>query len=135
MDQLDIGCPLGWVCDARVAQLANPATVSVSGEITLESDVISPNGDGFNDQARIAYQFETPGFVANVRVFDVAGRLINNLARNELLAQSGTWVWDGQTASGDRVGLGVYVILIDLLDPDGRRSVYKKVCSVTDRIK
>ncbi len=132
-----------WTSAAHSVGFATPGLpnsqtrqpVSVSGEITLESDVISPNGDGFNDQARIAYQFETPGFVANVRVFDVAGRLINNLARNELLAQSGTWVWDGQTASGDRVGLGVYVILIDLLDPDGRRSVYKKVCSVTDRIK
>jgi len=69
-----------------------------------------------------------------VRIFDVAGRQVRFLVKNELLAQNGSWQWDGKSESGQKLGIGVYIILVEVFDQEGRTKAFKKICTLTDRL-
>jgi hypothetical protein len=97
--------------------------------------VFSPNGDGFNDLLTIRFSLGKPGYMANVRIFDVVGRQVKFLVKNESLARQGAWTWKGESDSGQRLNLGVYIILVELFDPDGHTKTFKKTCTLTDRLK
>lgn len=103
-------------------------------EITVEPKAFSPNGDGYNDLLAIRYQFRKPGYLANVRIFNLAGQPVHDLVKNESLGQSGTWSWNGENENGQRLGLGVYIILVEVFDQDGHTKAFKKTCTLTDRL-
>ncbi|MGE5394153.1 MAG: gliding motility-associated C-terminal domain-containing protein [Candidatus Saccharibacteria bacterium] len=102
--------------------------------ITPEPVVFSPNGDGYNDQMTIHFNLSKSGYVANVRIFDIAGRVVKYLVNNESLASQGSWIWKGDSDSGQKLNLGVYIILVELYDPEGHTKTFKKTCTVSDRL-
>jgi len=106
----------------------------ITDEIIPEPQVFSPNGDGYNDQLTIRFILDKPGYIANVRIFDVVGRQVKFLVKNESLAQEGSWVWNGDSDSGNRLNLGVYIILVELFDNEGNAKTFKKTCTLTDRL-
>jgi hypothetical protein len=70
-------------------------TPSANGSISIEPAIFSPDNDGYQDLLTIAYQFDEPGFVGTMKVFDIAGREVRTLMNNELLGTSGAVSWDG----------------------------------------
>lgn len=106
----------------------------IQDEITPEPKAFSPNGDGYNDELTINYSFSKPGYISNVRIFDAVGRLVNFLVKNESLAQDGNWIWDGKSESGQKQNIGVYIILVEVFDQAGHTKVFKKACTLTDRL-
>jgi len=102
--------------------------------ILTEPQVFSPNGDGFNDQLIIRFSLDKPGYIANVRIFDVLGRPVKFLVKNQSLAQEGSWIWNGDSDSNHRLNLGVYIILVELFDREGHTKTFKKTCTLTDRL-
>jgi hypothetical protein len=109
--------------------------IETPDEITPEPKAFSPNGDGYNDELNIQFKFSKPGYIANVRIFDVAGRQVKFLAKNQSLAQEGSWFWDGKSESGQKLGIGVYIILIEVFDQEGHTKTFKKTCTITDRLE
>ena len=100
----------------------------------IEPNPFTPNGDGKNDETAVKF------YVANLAVpraltltvFDVAGRVVRNLFRDEVLA--GAYVdltairWDGRNNDGKIVRPGVYIIKIQLdADAGGGEIVCKTV--------
>jgi len=132
-----------WLSAAASAGFATPglpnsqtrSEAEVKNEITCEPQAFSPNGDGYNDELTIRFQFDKPGYIANVRVFDAAGRLVNHLVKNQSLAQEGSWRWDGRSESGQKMNIGVYIVLVEVFDREGRAKAYKKTCTITDRLE
>jgi hypothetical protein len=117
--------------------LPNSQTASgteIQDELTPEPKAFSPNGDGYNDELAIKYSFRKPGYMANVRIFDIAGRQVKFLVKNQSLAQEGNWLWDGTTEAGQKLGIGVYIVLVEVFDQEGHRKVFKKTCTLTDRL-
>lgn len=106
----------------------------IQNEITPEPKAFSPNGDGYNDELTIKFKLSKPGFMANVRIFDIAGRQVKFLVKNQSLAQEGNWLWDGTTEAGQKSGIGVYIILVEVFDQDGQVKRFKKACTITDRL-
>lgn len=104
-------------------------------EITPEPKAFSPNGDGYNDELTIKFKLGKPGYMANVRIFDAIGRQVKFLIKNQSLAQEGSWFWNGESDSGQRLNLGVYIILVELFDREGHTKTFKKTCTLTDRIE
>jgi hypothetical protein len=102
-------------------------------EITLDPQVFSPDGDGYNDFLSISYQFDQPGYTANVRIYDSQGRETKFLVRNALLSQSGTFTWDGITDAGEKAKIGTYILYIEVFDLSGNIKRYQKVCVVGAR--
>ncbi|MEW6752983.1 MAG: FlgD immunoglobulin-like domain containing protein [Candidatus Latescibacterota bacterium] len=80
-------------------------------DLRIAPAVVTPNGDGANDEARIAYDlFEATGGVpVRVEVLDVSGRCVRTLhAAVEGIGQYER-VWDGRNAAGDLVPPGIYL--------------------------
>lgn len=131
-----------WASAAASVGFATPGlpnsqtvTDSISGDdIAVEPKAFSPNGDGYHDQLSITYRFRKPGYLANVRIFDLSGRLICNLVKNESLGQSGEWNWNGENINGRLQNLGVYIILVEVFDQEGNSEAFKKTCTLTDRL-
>lgn len=107
----------------------------IQDEIIPEPKAFSPNGDGYNDELNIKFEFSKPGYVANVRIFDAIGRQVKFLVKNQSLAQEGSWLWNGDSESGQKLNLGVYIILVEVFDQVGQVKKFKKTCTITDRLE
>lgn len=135
--------PTNWQSAAESAEFATPGLpnsqtrneAEVKNEITCEPQAFSRNGDGYNDELIIRFQFDKPGYIANVRIFDAVGRLITHLIKNQSLSQGGSWTWDGKNQSGQKQTIGVYIVLVELFDSEGHQKMFKKTCTLTDRLE
>ncbi len=88
-----------------------PASLTLAGN--------SPNP--FSAETVISFSLPTAGR-AVVRVYDMTGRVIRNLAEGEMAAASHSMVWDGRDDSGNPVGAGVYFCR---LEASGQSAVQK----------
>ena len=84
--------------------------------------VFTPNGDGANDRAAVAFEVVTIVGQAQLdaAVFDLAGRRVRTLLKRSVAngiydsARVGGLAWDGRNAGGDMVPPGVYVVRVQL---------------------
>ncbi|MBT8233053.1 MAG: hypothetical protein KJN84_10525 [Bacteroidia bacterium] len=113
----------GYRNSAQLIQ-SNPA----DGEIFLEYQTFSPNGDSDKDILFLNYALNKPGYVANVNVYDDSGRFKRQIANNELLSSDGFIRWDGIKADGQLAPIGMYIIQYEFFHPDGDVINGKKVC-------
>jgi len=131
-----------WASSAASAGFATPglpnsqaeSETEIQDEITPVPKVFSPNGDGYNDELAINYNFSKPGFIANTRIFDSAGRQVRYLIKNQSVAQQGSWFWNGKNENGQKLTIGVYIILVEVFDQSGQTKAFKSTCAITDRL-
>lgn len=122
-----------WHSAAETVGFATPAyqNSQSSGDLAggnplaLSPDIFSPDNDGNNDILNIAYTFDAPGYMANITVFDASGRLVRNLANNEMCGVSGAFSWDGLTNDRRKAGIGYYLIYTEIFDLKGNVKHYK----------
>ncbi|MFM6934187.1 MAG: lamin tail domain-containing protein [Flavobacteriales bacterium] len=98
-----------------------------ASSIELQSDVMSPDQDGFEDVLMVNYSFTTPGLLGKARIFDDLGREIKILFSNELLSTKGFFTWDGVTSEQNKAPMGVYVLLFEVFSTDGQEILTKKI--------
>lgn len=96
-------------------------TPELSNDFQLIETQISPDGDGFQDVLLLDYELERAGYIANIRLFDSAGRLLEELVQSELLMAKGTFKWDGNLTNGEGVRPGIYILHVDYFEPNGDR--------------
>lgn len=71
----------GYVNNQYKQALINPSSISVIPKI------FSPDNDGHDDVATIQYHIKENGYIANVFIFDAAGRQVRHLVKNALLGR------------------------------------------------
>lgn len=103
------------------------------GAIAVSPEIFSPDNDGYNDVLNISYQFDTPGYAANVVIYDANGRKIRELINNELLGTSGVFSWDGFTQEREKANIGIYVIQVEVFDTKGDVKRYKRAAVLAGR--
>ncbi|MCL3782321.1 lamin tail domain-containing protein [Prolixibacteraceae bacterium JC049] len=86
----------------------------------LEPEVITPNGDGENDHVELKYDLPQAGFLIQAEIYNSNGFVIDHWLNNQLLGTNGALIWK---TDGKRVAPGFYVMIIELLHPEG--SVYR----------
>ncbi len=101
--------------------------------VTLDPKVFSPDGDGFDDNCMFTYQLETVGCTMNVYIFNVEGRLLRHLVKGELVGGAGGFVWNGLDDRGNRVPIGIYVVVTEVFDMGGVVRKYKNAVVVASR--
>jgi len=103
-------------------------------EVTVEPEIFSPDNDGYNDILNIHYKFSTPGFTANITIFDSQGRQVKILIQNSLLGTSGTFSWDGRTDDNQKASIGIYIVFFEAFDANGNVKKYKKTAVLGGKI-
>lgn len=105
-----------------------------SGEIGIDPAIFSPDNDGHQDLLTITYRFNEPGFVATLKVYDVAGREVRTLWNNELLGTAGAVSWDGIMDGGSKARMGPYVVLLEAYDLSGNVEKFRKTVTLAHRL-
>ncbi len=103
------------------------------GEVSVAPEVFSPDGDGLDDHSVVSYTLEKAGCTLNVYVFSADGRLVRQLVKGELAGQEGGFAWNGLDEKGNRVPLGLYVVVTEVLDLQGDVKRYKNAVAVASR--
>lgn len=91
----------------------------------VEPEAFTPNYGGADHFAVLKYRLTLSGQVATVRIYDISGRLVRNLVRNQLVGAEGEMPWNGVDESGEVVRTGCYLILTDLFDANGNKRQFK----------
>jgi len=127
--------PTNWHSAASTAGYGTPTYKnsqyklinSVNATIEVVPKVFSPDNDGRDDIATVQYQVTEPGFVANITIFDAAGRPIRNLVRNGTLGLKGYWNWDGLDDKGNKLPVGSYILFTEIFNLQGKKEKFKNV--------
>ena len=99
----------------------------VQGTITVSPEIVSPDNDGMDDFVTIEYNFPDPGYVANITIFDGAGRPVRFLQRNALCGIKGYFRWDGLGEKNLQLPVGIYVIYTEVFNLQGKTRKFKNV--------
>jgi hypothetical protein len=109
------------------------ASTAVQSSLHLSPNPFSPDNDGFEDFLTITYSLPANSSTIRIRIFDVTGRLIRRLAQSEPSPSSGSIIWNGLDDDGNRVRIGMYIILFEALDNFGGTAKTMKDVAVVAR--
>ena len=93
---------------------SNAARGGILSALQVVPAVCTPNGDGVNEQSRIAFQVLrlVRAVDCSVGIYDLAGRRVRLLFSAALAAGAYEHTWDGRDATGALVPPGVYIVRI-----------------------
>jgi hypothetical protein len=127
-----------WKSASQTSGFATPGFLNSNAfdqQMTSSNIVILPElfdpVSGSPSFTTIAYNFDQPGFVANVKIFDALGREVKELADNELLGTKGFFRWDGDSTNGSKASVGAYMVWFEIFNQDGQLSTFKKRVVIT----
>ncbi len=104
-----------WDISTGIAGGENAAPARVQ----LAQNVPNP----FNPSTEIRFSVPVPGDRVSLRIFDVAGREVKTLIRNEKVAGAKSVTWNGDDNQGAPVGSGIYFYRLET----GRESLSRKL--------
>lgn len=91
----------------------------------IEPEVFTPDGDGQDEVTKLIFQLDQSAYVANIQIFDSNGRLIRQLAQNQLLGNNASFEWDGKATNNEVVPVGYYIFLAELFNTNGDKKHFK----------
>lgn len=94
-------------------------------EFTIAPKVITPDEDGYNDFTLFTYKFPQTGNMAEVIIFDLKGREIKRVAKNELIGPEGFFQWNGTNENGNKVIAGQYIVYCKIFKLNGETKEFK----------
>lgn len=134
--------PDNWHSAAATVGFATPAyrNSQAANEMVettpfaLINSTFSPDGDGFKDYLLLQFHLNQAGYTANVKIYDAQGREVNQIANNLLLGSVNELKWDGTDHNGRRAGIGIYILWIELFDPEGKVRHFKDTTVVAGKL-
>ncbi len=125
-----------WHSAAESAGFATPGIVNsqavlngdITTEITVDPEIFSPDNDGYNDIVTFSILLEEPGFVGNLNIYNSEGRPVRYLMQNMLLGNEARISWDGISDDGTKAPIGIYVIMFEAFNSDGKVVAGKNSC-------
>ena len=97
-----------------------------SGDFSFTSKVISPDNDGYEDVLQINYEMKETSMVGSITIYDDEGRIVRKLAKNELLATKGQFIWDGISDDQSKANIGTYIAVFEVFNLNGSSIFVKK---------
>ena len=104
-----------------------------NNSIGITPKVFSPDGDGFGDNCKIIYQLDESGCTMNAYIFSAEGQLVRHLVKGELVSGEGSFVWNGMDSRGRQVPRGIYVVVTEIFDMEGRVRRFKNAVAVASQ--
>mgnify|MGYP000849631975 CR=1 FL=1 len=130
-----------WNSAAQAVGFATPAyknsqylQADGGSGVSIESEIFSPDNDGYQDVLNITYKLDEIGKVANVYIYDSKGRQVKYLVRNQQLAQEGVVSWNGINDDNEKAPIGIYVVYVELFNLSGKLNKYKLSCTLAGKL-
>ena len=105
-----------------------------SSTLSVFPEVFSPDNDGFEDLISFNYNFNQAGFIVTARVYDAKGRLVKEVANNEVVGASGSLIWDGLNEDNSKAAIGPYILLFEAFTEGGSTEKFKKTFVLGGRL-
>ena len=105
-----------------------------SSTLSVFPEVFSPDNDGFEDLISFNYNFDKAGFIVTARVYDAKGRLVKEVANNEVVGASGSLIWDGLNEDNSKAAIGPYILLFEAFTEGGSTEKFKKTFVLGGRL-
>ncbi|MCE7996564.1 MAG: hypothetical protein HEP71_31625, partial [Roseivirga sp.] len=102
--------------------------------VDIEPRTFAPDVAGMANFTTINFEFDNPGNTLNVKIYDAGGNLVNDIAQNALVGSSGFFRWDGTYQNGSKARVGYYMILFEIISPDGNVSMRKERVAIGTRL-
>ncbi len=113
--------------------LALPPIRQTASQLEIHPNPFSPDGDGYEEMAFVAYAYAIPSVFIKAIVFDDRGREVRMLADGGLYSGQDMLVWDGLDNSGRRVRRGPYILAMEVWNAQHGFSVSEKRVVVVAR--
>ena len=117
---------MNWHSAAEAVQFGTPGLknsqylpVTANGTFTLDSELFSPDMDGYLDVMQASYQLAQANCLGTVSIYDERGRLIRTLFKNQLMATEGNFSWNGVKDDQTKASIGIYVVVFEAFSLDG----------------
>jgi hypothetical protein len=97
----------------------------VIGDFRIVQSILTPNGDGINDDLRVEFSVAriAGDRAVTLEIFDLSGRAVARVEEHRADSRGQyALLWDGRDASGHLVPPGIYVARVDV-DVDSDRAV------------
>lgn len=104
----------------------------VGDEVKVDPEIFEPLY-GQPNYTNISYKFDQGGYAANAKIYDAQGRLIKNLANNQVLGNEGFFTWDGDQEDGTKARVGYYTLWLEVFDNTGFVKTFRKRVVVATR--
>jgi hypothetical protein len=98
--------------------------------ISITPAIFSPDNDGMDDVATIAYRFPNRGYVCNITIFDANGRPVRYLTHNAICSTGGYFRWDGLDEKNRKLPIGVYVVYTEAFTLQGQTKHWKQAITL-----
>jgi len=141
---LDTQSAESWKSAAESAGFATPTAknsqffennADVENVFALSDVTFSPDGDNIKDILFLNYKTDLPGYTASINIYDSMGRLVKNLVNYEPLAVQGSIKWDGYTDDGNIGKMGIYIIWVEIFEPNGQVAYFKESCVLAKKLE
>jgi flagellar hook assembly protein FlgD len=103
--------------------------------LVIEPEIISPDGDGFQDFLQINYRFTSNDITMNLFIINERGLKVKELALAERVGYEGFVLWDGTTDNGSLPNEGVYLVRQEFFNSNGQFEVNQKPILFTRRAR
>ena len=95
-------------------------------QVVVFPEVVTPNDDGSDDELTINISNVPTNSLGNIYVFDAIGQLKLQLKNNALLGGNNQIIWDCKDTSNCVFARGPYILLIEIIEPKGRKTLRKQ---------
>ncbi len=125
-----------WQSASYLIGFATPGTLNSQytsiensgSQFTLNTEIFSPDNDGYDDVLGIIYSDFPAGSVGNITIYNERGIRVRRLMRNEYIGTQGTLFWDGLSDDSTALSIGIYHIIFEVFQSNGEKIEKKTTC-------
>ena len=98
--------------------------------IQIDQDIVNADNNGSDDFLHINYQFDEPGTLLSIYLFNQQGSIVCKIVNNLMCGRNGAFNWKGTDNQNNYVASGIYILVVEAFHLNGFRKRYKKVIAV-----
>jgi hypothetical protein len=87
-----------------------------SAKFSVSPNPFSPDGDGWEDVAILSIQLPVQTAKISLDIFDIIGRKVRTIVQNRFSGAQNSIVWDGRDDNGRIAPMGIYILLLQMID-------------------
>ncbi len=93
--------------------------------LSVEPEIFSPNNDGLKDFTSITLRLEKAA-KTSIYIYNKQGIMVKLVCTNELVNANANWIWNGLDSDTYRLPIGIYILVAEMIDGDGKVEVLKE---------